>query len=140
MSSITGTTISAVARCSSTSSSTLVGSNLFVSTTVDPSSIDSVRCPSPQAWNTGQAITVGSPACSGIRDSIATTSSIEAPERAAPRGAPRRPDPQEKIREDRIRALGWHVVRWTWQDLEDPKELAERIRRALAYGASMSCA
>jgi hypothetical protein len=45
---------------------------------------------------------------------------------------------QEKIREDRIRALGWHVVRWTWQDLEEPKELAERIRRALAYGASMT--
>lgn len=43
---------------------------------------------------------------------------------------------REKIREDRIRALGWHVVRWTWRDLDDRKELAARIGRALEHGAA----
>lgn len=38
---------------------------------------------------------------------------------------------QEKVREDRIRELGWHVVRWTWSDLEHPQGLGDRIRRAL---------
>lgn len=45
---------------------------------------------------------------------------------------------QEKIREDRIRALGWHVVRWTWSDLDDRKALATRILRALDHGAAMA--
>ncbi len=43
----------------------------------------------------------------------------------------------EKNRADRLRALGWMVVRWTWQDLTDPAHLARRIRaagRAAAYG------
>ena len=39
---------------------------------------------------------------------------------------------REKVREDRIRELGFHVVRWTWGELEDPGALAGRIRRALA--------
>lgn len=39
---------------------------------------------------------------------------------------------QEKVREDRIRELGFHVVRWTWGELEDPGALAGKIRRALA--------
>lgn len=40
----------------------------------------------------------------------------------------------EKVREDRIRDLGWQVVRWTWAELDDPLALADRIRRALARG------
>lgn len=43
---------------------------------------------------------------------------------------------QEKRREDRIRELGWTVVRWTWADLDDPRRLGERIRRALNVGRS----
>ncbi|MFI9401565.1 type IV toxin-antitoxin system AbiEi family antitoxin domain-containing protein [Nocardia sp. NPDC052316] len=33
-------------------------------------------------------------------------------------------------RDDQLRALGWAVVRWTWTDLDDPVQLAERIRAA----------
>ncbi|WP_159080729.1 type IV toxin-antitoxin system AbiEi family antitoxin domain-containing protein [Nocardia suismassiliense] len=32
--------------------------------------------------------------------------------------------------DDQLRALGWEVVRWTWSDLDDPAQLAERIRAA----------
>src|SRR6476619_7517984 len=45
---------------------------------------------------------------------------------------------KEKVREDRIRALGWHVVRWTWRDLDDRQELAARIGRALKHGAALA--
>jgi hypothetical protein len=45
---------------------------------------------------------------------------------------------KEKVREDRIRALGWHVVRWTWRDLDDRQELAARIGRALEHGAALA--
>lgn len=45
---------------------------------------------------------------------------------------------KEKIREDRIRDLGWHMVRWTWRDLDDRKELAARIWRALDHGAAIA--
>ncbi len=38
---------------------------------------------------------------------------------------------QEKIREDEIRALGIHVVRWTWQDLLHPERLRAILTRAL---------
>lgn len=41
---------------------------------------------------------------------------------------------QEKIREDRIRDAGFQVVRWTWDDLDRPTEVAARIRRALDRG------
>lgn len=37
---------------------------------------------------------------------------------------------REKRREDALRDLGWQVVRWTWADLQDPKLLAVRLRRA----------
>ncbi|WP_433605817.1 hypothetical protein [Prescottella agglutinans] len=37
----------------------------------------------------------------------------------------------EKQREDRIRDAGWEVVRWTWQDLDRPVAIGERIRRAV---------
>jgi hypothetical protein len=37
----------------------------------------------------------------------------------------------EKIREDRLRALGVKVVRWTWEDIwQRPHEVAGRIRSA----------
>lgn len=39
---------------------------------------------------------------------------------------------EEKIREDRLRDLGLHVVRWTWRDLAEPAELLRRIRHRLA--------
>lgn len=45
---------------------------------------------------------------------------------------------QEKVREDRIRELGWTVVRWTWADLDDPRGLGDRIRRALEFGAAQA--
>jgi hypothetical protein len=36
----------------------------------------------------------------------------------------------EKRREDRLRALGWEIVRWTWRDLFHPEQLATRVRAA----------
>ncbi|MFE9578735.1 type IV toxin-antitoxin system AbiEi family antitoxin domain-containing protein [Nocardia sp. NPDC006044] len=41
----------------------------------------------------------------------------------------------EKIREDKLRALGWMVVRWTWNDLDHPDQLIRRIRAAAAAAA-----
>jgi hypothetical protein len=38
----------------------------------------------------------------------------------------------EKLREDRIRSLGWEVVRLTWRDLRDPAPVRRRIEEALA--------
>lgn len=38
---------------------------------------------------------------------------------------------REKVREDRLRALGWAVVRWTFADIEEhPDRVAASIRRA----------
>ena len=45
---------------------------------------------------------------------------------------------QEKLREDRIREYGFNVVRWTWDELDDPHALAAKIRRALARGRSLA--
>ena len=39
---------------------------------------------------------------------------------------------REKRREDRFRALGFEVVRWTWADLLDPARFIARLRAALA--------
>ncbi|MBT1194062.1 type IV toxin-antitoxin system AbiEi family antitoxin [Rhodococcoides kroppenstedtii] len=39
---------------------------------------------------------------------------------------------QEKLREDALRALGVHVVRWTWQDLLHPERLRAILTKALA--------
>ena len=36
----------------------------------------------------------------------------------------------EKLREDRLRALGLGVVRWNWPMLEAPERLAARLERA----------
>jgi very-short-patch-repair endonuclease len=41
----------------------------------------------------------------------------------------------EKVREDRLRELGYRVLRVTWADLEDPWRLVQRIRAALAVAA-----
>ena len=41
---------------------------------------------------------------------------------------------REKLREDRVRDLGWEVVRWTWSDLQQPEVIADRLRRAFARG------
>ena len=43
----------------------------------------------------------------------------------------------EKQREDQLRRLGWQVVRWIWEDLDDPALLERRLRTAFAYGRSM---
>lgn len=40
----------------------------------------------------------------------------------------------EKLREDRLRDLGWQVVRWTWSDLARPRDLHDRLERAFARG------
>lgn len=41
----------------------------------------------------------------------------------------------EKLREDRLRALGYLVVRITWHDLETPGAVVAKIRRAMAQAA-----
>jgi hypothetical protein len=38
----------------------------------------------------------------------------------------------EKRREDRMRELGWLVIRWMWQDLTRPEPLIGRLRQAFA--------
>lgn len=38
---------------------------------------------------------------------------------------------EEKIREDRLRAQGYTVVRWTWQDLADKARFHELLKKAL---------
>ncbi len=43
----------------------------------------------------------------------------------------------EKRREDRLRALGLHVVRWTWVDLIEPDRWLARLREALATAQSV---
>ena len=40
----------------------------------------------------------------------------------------------EKLREDRLRELGWEVVRWTSADLRSPDRLVRRLRRAFDRG------
>lgn len=40
----------------------------------------------------------------------------------------------EKLREDRLRELGWLVVRWTWADLQHPDQWLARLVRALERG------
>jgi predicted transcriptional regulator of viral defense system len=41
---------------------------------------------------------------------------------------------REKLREDRLRDLGWQVVRWIWAELFRPEVIAERLHRAFARG------
>ncbi len=42
---------------------------------------------------------------------------------------------REKRREDRFRALGWVVIRFTWADLENPARVIAAVRRAMAAAA-----
>jgi very-short-patch-repair endonuclease len=44
----------------------------------------------------------------------------------------------EKRREDRLRELGYEVVRVIWSDLDSPRELAARIRRAVERSRRLS--
>jgi hypothetical protein len=39
---------------------------------------------------------------------------------------------EEKLREDRLRALGFTDIRWSWSDLEDFAPTAARLRAALS--------
>lgn len=41
---------------------------------------------------------------------------------------------REKLREDRLRELGWLVVRWIWSDLDPPQAWFDRLTRALEQG------
>ena len=43
---------------------------------------------------------------------------------------------REKLREDALRDHGWQVARWTWDDLWQPKVIADRLRRAFARSAA----
>lgn len=39
---------------------------------------------------------------------------------------------REKLREDALRDQGWQVARWTWNDLRQPRLIADRLTRAFA--------
>ena len=41
---------------------------------------------------------------------------------------------EEKRREDRLRDLGWQVVRWVWAELFEPAAMLDRLHRAFARG------
>lgn len=41
---------------------------------------------------------------------------------------------KEKKREDRLRDLGWQIVRWVWADLYAPDDLLRRLHRAFVRG------
>ena len=43
----------------------------------------------------------------------------------------------EKYREDRLRELGWVIVRWNWRDLDDPRTLLRRFEQAFARAAGL---
>ena len=43
---------------------------------------------------------------------------------------------QEKRREDELRDHRWEVARWTWDDIDRPGRIEQRIRRAFARGRS----
>ncbi|HET7661976.1 MAG TPA: type IV toxin-antitoxin system AbiEi family antitoxin domain-containing protein [Oryzihumus sp.] len=47
---------------------------------------------------------------------------------------------REKVREDRLRALGLEVVRLTWRDLDDPGLVLDLVRAAFARAARTSSA
>lgn len=41
---------------------------------------------------------------------------------------------EENKRQDRLRDLGWQIVRWLWADLFAPEDLIRRLHRAFARG------
>jgi hypothetical protein len=45
---------------------------------------------------------------------------------------------EEKRREDRIRALGWIVIRWMWSDLTRPEPLLAQLRDGFARGQRLA--
>ncbi|MER7453362.1 type IV toxin-antitoxin system AbiEi family antitoxin domain-containing protein [Nocardia beijingensis] len=57
--------------------------------------------------------------------------------------APRGPLPAarvvtaERVRADRLRDLGWAVVRWTWSDLSAPAQLTDRLDAAIRTAAGI---
>jgi hypothetical protein len=44
----------------------------------------------------------------------------------------------EKRREDRLRALGWVVIRWMWSDLVHPDPLLDQLRAAFTRGQRLA--
>ncbi len=46
---------------------------------------------------------------------------------------------EEKLREDRLRDLGWQIVRWIWADLYAPDDLILRLQRAFVRGRRSRC-
>ncbi|MBF6190657.1 type IV toxin-antitoxin system AbiEi family antitoxin domain-containing protein [Nocardia implantans] len=56
---------------------------------------------------------------------------------AAPRGPlpAARAVTAERVRTDRLRALGWAVVRWSWSDLSAPAQLTDRLHAAIRTAA-----
>jgi hypothetical protein len=44
----------------------------------------------------------------------------------------------EKRREDKLRALGWIVIRWMWHDLMRPEALIVQLREAFARGRRLA--
>ena len=97
--SITGTTTSADARCSAVAASVCSGSKRRRSTSVEPNRIPSTKCAKPQAWNSGAAIIVTSPSCSGIFESSAAAGSTEVGDwRVAPFGVPVVPEVRITVR------------------------------------------
>ena len=74
------------------------GSKRRRSTTVEPSSIESAKWAKPHVWNSGAAMWVRHPNCSGIRDSSDTAAGIPASLRGAPLGVPVVPDVRITIR------------------------------------------
>ena len=67
----TGTTASAVQRCSARATRVLSGSKRRRTTSVEPMATARVDMPSPQAWKSGGATIVTSRPRKGIRDRIA---------------------------------------------------------------------
>lgn len=45
---------------------------------------------------------------------------------------------EEKRREERLRALGWVVIRWMWADLYHPEQLLAELRTAFARGQRLA--
>lgn len=45
---------------------------------------------------------------------------------------------EEKRREDRLRAVGWIVIRWMWSDLYHPDALIRQLRDAFARGRPLA--
>ena len=96
--SITGMTTTPSHFFSSMAASAASGSNLRRSTSVWPSSSDSIMCAKPHVWNSGAAMCTVQPWRSGIRDSSEIAASMPASLRGAPLGVPVVPEVRMMIR------------------------------------------